>query len=84
MMNANETRKIVEAKIEERRQTIIKQCDNYIENEIAPYVKRTAESGYRHCTLTRSCNMAYDYIADKLTELGYEVKIENRNITIAW
>lgn len=83
-MNATEMRKIMEAKIEERRQAIIKECDSYIENEIAPNIKRAAESCYEHCTLEKNFNVAYDYIVEKLTELGYEVKVDERNITIAW
>jgi len=83
-MNANEMRKITEVKIEERKQTMIKKCDEYIENEIAPRVKKCAECGYRLCTLARNYSIAYDYIIEKLTKLGYEVKIENRNIIIAW
>lgn len=84
MMNANEMRKITEAKVEEKRQAIIKECDNYIENEIAPNVKRTAECGYGYCILEKKYNIPYDYIVEKLTELGYEVKTDNRNITITW
>lgn len=83
-MNANETRKIMEAKNEEIRQAIIKKCDRYIKDEIAPYVKKSAECGYGHCILTRSCNVAYDYIVEKLTELGYEVNLDTRHITITW
>ena len=83
-MNANEARKMMEAKNEEKRQAIIKKCDNYIKNEIAPSVKRFAENGYGLCKLTRNCNVAYDYIVEKLTELGYKVEIDNHSITIAW
>ena len=84
MMNASEMRKIMEEKIEERRQAIIKECDSYIENEIAPHITKAAENCYEHCTLEKNFNVAYDYIVEKLTELGYEVKTNNRNITITW
>ena len=84
-MNANEMRKIMEAKIEEKRQITIKGYDNYIENEIAPRIKKSAECGYEYCTIIRNYNIAYDYVIEKLTELGYEVKIiDNHNITITW
>ena len=84
MMNASEMRKITEEKIEARRQVIIKKCDEYIENEIAPNIQRAAESCYGHCILETKYDIPYDYIVEKLNELGYEVKIENRNITISW
>ena len=83
-MNANETRKIMEAKIEERKQAIIKQCDNYIKNEIAPQVKKSAECGYGLCKLTKNCNIAYDYVVEKLTALGYEVEVSENYIRITW
>ena len=83
-MNATETKKIMEAKMEADRQKRIKKHEQYIEYEIAPNVKASAELGYSYCTLTRNYAITYDYIVERLTELGYKVELDNNNIRISW
>lgn len=86
MMKVNELKTISEQAAKEKEERILKACEILYTETIEPALVRTAKLGYSAHTIKKEHlkRVATATLIDYLTQLGFEVRNHDYDLTICW
>ena len=86
MMKVNELKMITEQAAKEKEERILKACEILYTETIEPALVRTAKLGYSAHTIKKEYlkRVATATLINYLTQLGFEVRNHDYDLTICW
>ena len=86
MMKANELKMITEQAVKEREERVLKACETLYTETIEPALVCAAKLGYSAHTIKKELlkRVATATLIDYLTQLGFQVRNHDYDLTICW